>query len=355
MPPPPLPPLGPKGAIAADALGWLRAYLRFAGSVWGQAPGVVATALARTARDAGRDLAQANGAGAIVAGLWRNYLDGLSQLAGTVATAAESAVAARPATPPTLAYQVPAYQVMGKPFLLPARVADASQGWALYFVGAEIARKHLGAAAKDFDVVDAGNGRTPVAILGVDYRASDFGAYPELVFSVLVQPKGERMAMPLVHYLAIIVSQPFTQEAARVVWGLEKTLVPTCRAIYSPDEVRFEAAPGALSVTFPRFGDRRSATLPIHQLSFRDGIAMRAVSMRAGADEGMQIGGSVRLTLGDPRAGNCLCRDGGQDCLCDTLREFDIEGYLPAANGWTGTMTGDFGPPVAVTRSGTSG
>lgn len=350
MPPPPLPPLGPKGAIAADTLGWFRAYLRFAGSVWGQAPAVVATALARTARDAGRDLAQANGAGAVVTGLWRNYLDGLSQMAGTVAFAAEAAVAARPGTPPALTYQV-----MGKPFLLPARVADASQGWALYFVTAEIARKHLGAAAKDFDVMDAGNGRTPVAILGVDYRASDFGAYPELVFALLVQPKGEAAAMPLVHYLAIIVSQPFTQEAARAVWGLEKTLVPTCRVIYSPDAARFEAAPGALSVTFPRFGDSRSAALPIHQLSFRDGIAMRAVSMRAGADEGMQIGGSVKLTLGDPRAGNCLCRDGRKDCLCDTLREFDIEGYLPAANGWTGTMSGDFGPPVVVTRSGTSG
>ena len=347
---PELPPLGPARSVASHAGACLQAYLRFGCDVWCQAPAVVAGAAVRAAREAGHDMAESRGAGALISGLWRNYVDGLSQLAGTLVGAAETAVASPQATPPRRAYEV-----MDRPFLLPARVIDASQGWALYFVVAETARKYLGMAEKDFDVVDAGHGRTPVVILGVDYRASDFGTYPELVLSVLVQPRGQTVAMPLVHYLAIVVSQRFTQEVARVVWGLEKTLVPTTRAIYAPKEVRFEVAPGALSITFPRFGDGRSAPLSIHELSFRDGVAMEAISMRAGAAEGMQIGGSVKLVLADPDAGTCLCRGNRKDCLCDMLRAFDIEKKLPAANGWTETMSGSFGPPVPVSRSGTSG
>ena len=347
-PMPELPPLWPARSIAADAAGWLQAYLRFGCELWSQAPGVIATAAGRAAREACSDMAE-RGAGALISGLWRNYVDGVSQLASTMVVAAETAVAVPPVTPPRSSYEI-----KGRPFLLPARVIDARQGWALYFVPVEVARKHLGMAEHDFDVIDTGHGRTPVIVLGVDYRASDFGTYPELVFSLLVQPKGQPVSMPLVHYLAIVVSQDFTKEAALAVWGLEKTLVPTARAVYAPDAVRFEVAPGALSVTFPRFGEARSAPLPIHSLSFRDGVAMQAVSMRVGAGEGMQIGGSVKLALGDRSAGTCLCRDAAEKCLCDTLRGFDIEKKLPAANGWAEIMSGDFGAPSPIIRSGTS-
>ncbi len=69
------------------------------------------------------------------------------------------------------------------------------------------------------------------------------------------------------------------------------------------------------------------------------------MTTRSGSGEGMQIGGSVALQLGVRKEGLCLCADGKIACLCDLLRDFDIAGKLPAANGWTERQTALFGPP----------
>ena len=339
----PLPPVRPAPAYGSAALGWAQNYARFAAAFWTGSASVVATSLGRTARDAAGDVLQSAGPAAVLRGLLRNYVDGVTQLAITAGNAIEGygaiggAVAARQVV-----------MIDGKPFPVPAVVRDASQGWAIYFVDAGIAQSALGAAAADFQLLDAGAGRTPLAILGVDYRDSDFGAYPELVVALFVQPKGQNAAMPLVHYLAIVVSQPFTRDAARAVWGLEKVLIETCATRHSAGAVRFEVAPDALAISFPRFGDGRSAAMPVHALSFRNGRALHSVMQRTGAGEGMQIGGSVTLTLGQTATGTCICRGDAATCLCETLRRCDIAGYFPAANGWTETMTGEFRAGVAL-------
>ena len=352
----PTPPSRPSASLAGSVLGWMQGYLRFSVDLWSQSLEVAGTSAARGARDAGNNLRQGIGAGPIVMGLLRNYMAGLADLAITASNAAEAAAMNRPAARPQV------YPVDNKPFPMPAIVRDASQGWAIYFVAAAAAMSELGQAATDFQLLDVGAGRTPLAILGVEYRDSDFGQYPELVVALFVQPKGQNAAMPMVHYLAIVVSQAFTKDAAKIVWGLEKILCPTCSSIYAADHVRFQVAPGALAITYPRFGDASSAAIPIHSLSFQDKIAMQAVSMRAGSGEGTQIGGSVRLVLGDPKANNCLCAGEAEKCLCDTLRKLDIASFLPAANGWTEKMTGDFGPPSPmklpkppISRSETTG
>lgn len=335
----PTPQSCPSGSLAGSVLGWMQGYFRFTVDFWSQSLEVAGTAAARGVRDAGNDLQQGNGAGAIVMGLLRNYVAGLADLAITASNAAEAAAMNRPAA------RQQVYQIGNKPFPVPAIVRDASQGWAIYFVDAAAAASELGQAATDFQLLDVGAGRTPLVILGVDYRDSDFGQYPELVVALFVQPKSQNAAMPMVHYLAIVVSQAFTKDAAKIVWGIEKTLRPTCSAIYATDYVRFQVAPGALAITYPRFGTASSAAIPIHSVSFQNKLAMQAVSMRAGSGEGSQIGGSVRLMLGDPKVGNCLCAGEAEKCFCDTLRKFDIASFLPAANGWTEKMTGDFGPP----------
>jgi hypothetical protein len=243
------------------------------------------------------------------------------------------------------------FEVDGKPFAMPARVLDASQGWALFFVPTEAANRSLGAAGEVFSAFDAGGGRTPLTIVGVDYRNSDFGRYPEFVLALTVTAKGDPARQLFSYYLAIVVTQEFTKEAARVAWGLEKIVDPKLTVRYAADAVRFglsEEKGKALSIRFPRFGDGRSSDLPTFSVSQRgEGLHRRtywAVTTKSGSGEGTQIGGSVVLELGVPGDGACLCGDGKSICLCETLRAFDIADRLPAANGWTERQTAAFGP-----------
>lgn len=240
------------------------------------------------------------------------------------------------------------FEVDGKPFALPARVLDASQGWAVFYVAVEVANRALGVASEFVTVFDAGAGRTPLMIVGVDYRNSDFGVYPEFVVVLTVTANGDPAGQLFSHYLAIVVGQEFTKRAAQVVWGLEKIFAPNLAVNYAADAVRF-GLPKALAIRFPRFGDGESSDQPTFSLSQRGKRSKRrtywAMTTKSGSGEGMQIGGSAALQLGVRKEGLCLCADGKTACLCDTLREFDIAGKLPAANGWTERQTALYGPP----------
>jgi hypothetical protein len=244
------------------------------------------------------------------------------------------------------------FAVKGKPFAMPARVLDASQGWATYFVETKAANRSLGKASEIVSAFDAGGGRTPLMIIGVDYRNSDFGIYPEFVVAVTVTAKGDAAKQLFSYYLAIVVTQEFTKEAAHVVWGLDKIVAPKLAVRYAADNVQFGLSHGngkALSVRFPRFGDGQSSDQPTFSVSLRGKGPQRrtywAMTTKSGSGEGTQIGGSVLLELGVRGNGKCLCGDGKSACLCDTLRSFDIADRLPAANGWTERQTAVFGGP----------
>jgi hypothetical protein len=244
------------------------------------------------------------------------------------------------------------FEVDGKPFAMPARVQDASQGWALYFVPIEAAKVALGTARHYFSAFDAGGGRTPLMIVGTDYRNSDFGCYPEFTLALTVTAKGDPAGQSFTYYLAIVAPQPFSKEACRVIWGLEKVVQPGLTVRYAADEVRFglsDEKGKMLSIRFPRFGTGQSSDLPTFFVSRRgEGRERRtywAMMTKSGRGEGTQIGGSVRLQLGAPESGACLCGDGISVCLCETLRAFEIADRLPAANGWSERQTAVFGPP----------
>jgi hypothetical protein len=244
------------------------------------------------------------------------------------------------------------FEVKGKPFAMPARVLDASQGWAMYFVRTEVANCSLGAARDVLSAFDAGGGRTPLTIIGVDYRNSDFGCYPEFVVALTVTVKGDPAGQLFTYYLAIVVTQEFTKEAARVVWGFEKIVSPKLAVRYAADKVLFglsDKKGKALSIQFPRFGGGRSSDLPTFSISQRgEGPERRtywALTTKSGSGEGTQIGGSVVLELGAAGDGGCLCGGDKSVCLCERLRAFDIADRLPAANGWTERQTAVFGAP----------
>jgi len=301
---------------------------------------------------------------ALLRGLAGGYLNCLSELATIAPSVAEKA--AMDLTRRSHAYLEPYirdedagpeaegenFEVDGKPFAMPARVLDASQGWAMYFVGTEAANRSLGAASAFVSAFDAGGGRTPLTIIGVDYRNSDFGCYPEFVVALTVTAKSDPTGQLFTYYLAIVVTQEFTKEAARVVWGLDKIASPKLTVRYAADKVLFglsDKKGKALSIRFPRFGGGRSSDLPTFSISQRgEGREKRtywAMTTKSGSGEGTQIGGSVRLQLGVAGDGECLCGDDKSVCLCETLRAFDFADRLPAANGWTERQTAVFGAP----------
>jgi hypothetical protein len=300
----------------------------------------------------------------LLRGMASGYVNWLSELAAVAPSVAEKAamefMQRSHVYPEPYAYDEHAgpaaegesFEVDGKPFAMPARVLDASQGWAMFFVETEAANRALGAASEILSAFDAGGGRTPLTIIGVDYRNSDFGVYPEFVVALTVTAKGDPAAQLFTYYLAIVVTQEFTKEAARVVWGLEKIVSPKLTVRYAADKVLFGVSNGsgkALSIRFPRFGDGRSSDRPTFSVSQRgEGPERRtywAMTTKSGSGEGTQIGGSVVLELGVPGDGGCLCGDRKSACLCETLRAFDIAERLPAANGWTERQTALFGAP----------
>jgi hypothetical protein len=299
---------------------------------------------------------------ALLRGMASGYVNWLGEVAALVPSVAEKAAMGFTRRSPvhpepgdedaSPAAEGEIFEVDGKPFAMPARVLDASQGWAMFFVGTEAANRALGAAGETLSAFDAGGGRTPLTIIGVDYRNSDFGTYPEFVVALTVTAKGDPAGQLFAYYLAIVVTQQFTQEAARIVWGLEKIVAPQLAVRYAADHVRFGLSRGsgkALSIRFPRFGEGRSHDQPTFSLSQRGEGAERrtywAMTTKSGSGEGTQFGGSVVLELGVRGEGLCLCDDGKSACLCETLRTFGIAARLPAANGWTERQTAAFGPP----------
>jgi len=345
-----------------DLLSFAGQAVRFGAEAYGQWWTITGRSLEREVERLIQGAKASRSPAALFRGMANGYVNWLKEVAELAPSMAEKAAMeltrrARPHREPGEDHLGPAaegeiFEVDGKPFPMPARVLDASQGWAMFFVSTEAANRSLGAAGESLVAFDAGGGRTPLMIIGVDYRNSDFGVYPEFVVALTVTAKGDPAGQLFAYYLAIVVTQEFTREAARVAWGLEKIVCLKLAVRYAPDNVRFGLSGErgkALSIAFPRFGDGASSDQPTFSLSQRGGGADRrtywAMTTKSGSGEGTQIGGSVELELGVPGDGSCLCGDGKSACLCDTLRTFDIADRLPAANGWTERQTALFGGP----------
>jgi hypothetical protein len=279
----------------------------------------------------------------------------------------------------------------GAPFLLPARVLDASQAWASWFVPVAAARKMMEEACalghqppevlEAFEPVTVGPGEAMVTLLASDYRASDFGVTQEIGLTLSVTPRGMVFPDPGQMFLRLIVTDAFSLAAARQIWGIRKDFwdnagarTPRGRleAAYAADRVRFGLGallPGSAGGTFlfdaPRFGMGRSERLPAVVYSMVEPrglppgpvVPARSEMIRSGVREGMQFGGSVKLSLPESRsageAAGCLCA-GGMACLCETLRGLGLDRRRPAANGWTERMscTLDEPAPLADQPSG---
>ncbi len=242
------------------------------------------------------------------------------------------------------------------PFPLPARFIDASQGWAVYAVSFERATRVLGGDADFVGPFDLGDGRTLLAVLGIDYRVSDLGRCQEIALALAAKARNDPVGIPGACFVGIGVSGEFSREAGQAIWGLTKVFNRDLSVAYRPDRAVFGVGPHreSLSVSFPRFGQRRSEGIPISIYSRRHSgeghgaVPLRSVMTLSGRGQGLQIGGSVSIRLGSANRAGCICRGSPQDCLCRTIEEFDIKDRLPAANGWTEHLSGTFDAPQAV-------
>jgi hypothetical protein len=119
-------------------------------------------------------------------------------------------------------------EIQGRTITFPVRIEHALAAAAVYLVRTERAARLV--AGSGLRLVSVA-GRTPLVLLLVDYRVNDLGDYDEVGVAFLARHRGRTGTY--VHQLP--VTQPFTLEAGRALWGLPKWLARAELSITGPD------------------------------------------------------------------------------------------------------------------------
>jgi hypothetical protein len=109
------------------------------------------------------------------------------------------------------------WEIQGRRVTFPVRITEASAACATYLVRTHRARPLV--AGTGLDLVSVA-GRTPLFLVLVDYRVNDLGDYDEVGVAFLARHRGR--VGPYISQLP--VTQGFTMEAGRALWGLPKWL-----------------------------------------------------------------------------------------------------------------------------------
>ena len=193
------------------------------------------------------------------------------------------------------------WEIQGRRLGFPVRIRDASVACATYLVRTRRARELV--AGTGLDLVSVA-GRTPLFLVLVDYRSNDLGDYDEVGVAFLARHRGR--TGPYIHQLP--VTQTFTMEAGRALWGLPKWLAraelsfrgsdATCHLTDDADRhvltTALRTLPFRLPVTVP---GRLTALAPRDGTVLASGIRMSARGVRLGPG-----GGTVVLGSGHPMA-----------------------------------------------------
>ena len=236
---------------------------------------------------------------------------------------------------------------------LPARVAEAAQGSAVYAVDRDAARRLLADLDLPFEPTATATGDAILVLFVVDYRRGDLGAYFELGAAIMARPTGDPLAPPGMAVFALPVSEAFSRDCGRAIWGYPKVLAPEL-AIERGDgavDCCLAAAPDALRLRLSRRGFGASHDVPLTTYTVREGRPTRTIFSRSGRSERLRAGGAVALHLGAASDGRCDCAiasaEGSTGCLCLRLRALGLP-KPPIASGWTETMRGAFGAPQTL-------
>lgn len=191
------------------------------------------------------------------------------------------------------------WEVQGRRLGFPVRIGEASAACATYLVRTDGVRALLtGTGLEPVSVA----GRTPLFLVLVDYRVNDLGDYDEAGVAFLARHRGR--TGPYIHQLP--VTQSFTMEAGRALWGLPKWLARADLAIDGADaSCRLADEQGRhVLTTALHAGLRLPFTLPgtVTALAPHDGgVLASPVRARVG---GIRVGrrAAVELGSGHPMA-----------------------------------------------------
>jgi Acetoacetate decarboxylase (ADC) len=238
------------------------------------------------------------------------------------------------------------YRVSSRTVLLPDRIHDAAQGFAMYAVAKEPVQELLNELpGRPFHALELNPGRTALALFMVDYRESDLGHYRELGIGFLVAPPKDPLAFGLYTW-ALPVTDQFSCDAGRMVWGYPKTLQSLAFA-YETHSVkcvlhRQQHEPPVFSLTLPRGGSGSTTDIPIYSYTVREGIPYRSIFVRSGRDERIRSSGQgVKLVLGEES-------HNATDPIWRLLHRLGVGDAAPIMSSWTEHMSGSCGEPVRL-------
>ena len=162
------------------------------------------------------------------------------------------------------------WEIQGRRLTLPVRITDASAASATYLVRTSAASRLV--AGTGLSLVSVA-GRTPLVLGFITYRAGDLGSYHEVAVALLARHRRRTGS----YIRQMPVTETFTLEAGRALWGLPKWLAraelditgraATCRLSADSGALVLTAAlrtlpwripltvPGALTALAP-YGDR---------------------------------------------------------------------------------------------------
>lgn len=115
------------------------------------------------------------------------------------------------------------WDIQGQRVTFPVQIRDAGAALSVHLVPTRQVRSVLAGAGTRLTPLSV-LGRTPLILFLVDYRDNDLGSYDEVGVAVPVRHTGPDGTRWGVHILSLPVTETFTMEAGRALWGLPKWL-----------------------------------------------------------------------------------------------------------------------------------
>ena len=188
------------------------------------------------------------------------------------------------------------HEILGQTVTMPVEVRDASAGTVIFDVDLAAAQ----ALAPDaFEVIESAPGRAQLALVLVDYRVNDLGAYHEIGTLLFVRPAGGGEDGSFITHLP--VDQPFTCEAGNAIWGFPKT-VEQIEVTQTADNSRWVLTMDGelvLDITVPRGGTDEMPPMVMTSYTLLGGRPHATAFTQGGTGSSLVLGGEgVSLVLG---------------------------------------------------------
>jgi hypothetical protein len=238
--------------------------------------------------------------------------------------------------------------IEGRTIRLPARVATAVQGVAVYGVSRDVATEILLSRQARFTPLTLGAGRAALFVSGIRYAESEFGVYDEIAIALIVTPRDASFA-PGLFLLETFASTRFAALVGRRVWGFPKRVgrigvtLEGSRAIWTLWSDTGNTP--VLTLAFPRGGGGSSTAIPVDMYSILGGRAQRSVFMRTGRGERLRVGpGPVTVTI----------RGHGSTAeysVVRLLQQLDVPRAPLLLRAWTERMSGQLAAPSPIHAS----